>query len=425
VEQIPADRTGPERTAPAPAGTSPSGSGPATHRLPPPLGGVRVVDFSRIIAGPLCTQQLADLGADVIKIEHPVTGDDMRARSPKGDRRGASFLAYNRSKRSICIDLATEAGQDLARRLAATADVVVENFRPGVMARLGLGPDDLRGGHPGLIYVSISAYGQRGSMAHRPGLDPVLQAESGMMSLTGPIDGGPTRHPLSLIDTLTASHATSAICAALIGRSHHGRGDVIDLCLLDSAIGALGNTGVEYLSSGRTPQRSGNRHLVGAPIDLFETATEPLYLAMATDRLFADLCTVLERPDLVTDERFAGPGGRSRHRDELKVELERTLVTRPAAYWSARMDHLPAGAVRTVDAALQAPEVHERAMVAHIAEDDHTIGVLGSPFKFAEHDLAPFRPPPLLGADTDDVLGSVLGLDAEAIASLRAAGTVA
>ena len=391
---------------------------------PPPLDGVRVLDFSRIIAGPLCTQQLADLGADVIKVEHPVTGDETRARSARGDRRGAMFLAFNRSKRSICIDLSTDTGRDLARRLAATADVVVENFRPGVMHRLGLGPDQLRGQSPSLIYVSVSAYGATGSHSHRPGLDPVLQAESGMMSLTGPIDGGPTRHPLSIVDTLTASHATSAVLAALLARHHHGQGDFIDLCLLDTAIGALGNAGLEYLTNGKAPARSGNRHLVAAPIDLFDTATEPIYLAMATDRLFADLCTVLDRTELLEDERFSRPAARSRNRDALKVELERTLATRPAAEWLSQMGHLPAGGIRTVDQALQAPEVLEREMVRHIPERDHAIGVLGTPFKFADNTISPFRPPPLLGEHTDDVLSSVLGLTPGEIDALRQAGTV-
>ncbi len=393
-------------------------------RPPPPLDGIRVLDFSRIIAGPLCAQHLADLGADIIKVEHPVTGDEMRARSPEGDRRGAAFLAFNRSKRSICIDLACEEGRDIARRLAATADVVLENFRPGVMDRLGLGADELRAAHPELIYVSISAYGASGPFADRPGLDPVFQAESGMMSLTGPIDGGPTRHALSIIDTLTASHATSAICAALFGRAQHGRGDVIDLCLLDSAIGALGNAALEYLTYGKPPQRSGNRHIVAAPIDLFETATEPIYLAMATDRLFAGLSEALDRPDLLTDPRFADRNGRSKNRDELKVEIERTLRTQPAAVWLKAMRHLPAGGVRTIDEALNAPEVLAREMVRRIPEGDEEIAVLGTPFKFAENSVAEFRPPPRLGADTDEVLASVLDLDAEEIARLHEAGTV-
>jgi crotonobetainyl-CoA:carnitine CoA-transferase CaiB-like acyl-CoA transferase len=245
-----------------------------------------------------------------------------------------------------------------------------------------------------------------------------------MMALTGPIDGGPTRHPLSIIDTLTASHATSAICAALLARERYGHGDFLDLCLLDTAIGALGNIGMQYLTDGQVPERSGNRHVVAAPIDLFETATEPIYLAMATDRLFADFCAAIGRPDLVADERFSTPGGRSRHRDALKVEIEAALTTRPAAEWLEGMGHLPAGGVRTIDVALQAPEVHEREMVQRIPEDDHDIVVLGTPFKFADADLPDFRPPPLLGQHTDDVLASVLAIEPDAIEQLRRDGVV-
>ena len=390
----------------------------------PPLEGTRVLDFSRIIAGPLCTQQLADLGADVVKVEHPVTGDDLRTRSPRGDGRGAAFLAFNRSKRSVVIDLAHRDGQDLARRLAAASDVVIENFRPGVMDRLGLGQAQLRAADPALIYVSISAYGSQGPFSSRPGLDPILQAESGMMALTGPIDGGPTRHPLSIIDTMTGAHATSAICAALVGRQRHGGGEFIDLCLLDTAIAVLGNVGVQYLSDGRVPERSGNRHGVGAPIDLFETATDPLYLAMATDRLYADFCRVIDRPDLVDDERFATPSGRSRNRNALKLEIERALKTRSAAEWLAEMAHLPAGGVRTVDQALQSPEVLEREMVRHITDGDDELALLGTPFKFADAELAEFRPPPLLGEHTADVLASVLEMSSAEIERLRRDGVV-
>ena len=391
---------------------------------PPPLDGIRILDFSRIIAGPLCTQQLADLGADVIKVEHPGHGDEMRSRSSTGDRRGAAFLAFNRSKRSIAIDLGTDDGRDLARRLASQSDVVIENFRPGVMDRLGLGPEALRTADPSLIYVSISAYGSRGRYADRPGLDPVLQAESGMMSITGPVGGSPTRHPLSLIDTMTASHATSAVCAALIGRQRHGGGDFIDLCLLDTAISALGNAGLQYLIHGKPPERSGNRHMVAAPVDLFETATEPVYLAMATDRLFDDLCTVIDRPDLARDPRFADPAGRSRNRDDLKVEIENSLRTRPAADWLEAMSHLPAGGVRTIDQALQAPEVLEREMVRAIPDGDQVIDVLGTPFKFTDTAIAPFGSPPLLGEHTDDVLTSVLSMTDSEIDELRASGVV-
>ena len=372
----------------------------------------------------MCTQQLADLGADVIKIEHPVTGDELRSRSPNGDRRGAAFLAFNRSKRSVAIDLTRDDGRQLARRLVAGGDVVIENFRPGVMARLGLGRAELQEADPALIYVSISAYGSHGPSSTRPGLDPILQAESGMMALTGEVEGGPMRHPLSIIDTLTAAHATSAICAALHGRQRHGRGDFIDLCLLDTAISALGNVGMQYLTDGRVPPRSGNRHIVGAPIDLFATATEPIYLAMATDRLFGDFCRVIGRPDLVDDERFATPAGRSRNRDALKVEIEAALATRPAAEWLAAMGHLPAGGVRTIDRVLQSPEVLDRDMVRYVVEDDHPLALLGTPFKFAATELAAFRSPPLLGQHTDEVLSKELAMGADDIARLRHDGVI-
>ncbi len=360
----------------------------------------------------------------MIKVEHPVTGDELRARSPRGDRRGASFMAFNRSKRSIAIDLADARGQELGRQLAAVSDVVIENFRPGVMDRLGLGPTALRAADPALIYVSISAYGSAGAHSARPGFDPILQAESGMMALTGEIGGGPIRHPLSIIDTLTAAHATSAICAALYGRQRHGHGDFVDLCLLDTAIGALGNVGQQYLSDGDVPERSGNRHVVGAPIDLFATATEPIYLAMATDRLYRQFCGVIGRPDLADDERFSTPAGRSRNRDALKVEIEAALTTRPAVEWLDAMVHLPAGGVRTVDQALQAPEVLERAMVRHVPEGDHEVSLLGTQFKLTESELPEFRPPPLLGEHTDDVLGTLLALSPADIARLRTAGVV-
>jgi crotonobetainyl-CoA:carnitine CoA-transferase CaiB-like acyl-CoA transferase len=385
------------------------------------LGRLRILDFSRVLAGPLATMTLADLGAEVTKVERPGGGDDTRSWGPPHDAEGEAtyFQAVNRNKHSIVLDLGEDEGLAEARRLALESDVVVENFRPGVMGRIGLGQAQLRATDPALVYVSISAYGSEGAASSRPGFDPVLQAESGMMALTGPIDGGPTRHPLSIIDTLTAAHATSAICAALLGRQRHGRGDFIDLCLLDTAIAALGNVGMQYLTDGHVPERSGNRHVVAAPIDLFETATEPIYLAMATDRLYADLCRVIGRFDLIDDERFVAPSGRSRNRDALKVEIERALTTRPAAEWLAEMGHLPAGGVRTIDEALQAPEVLEREMVRHITEGDHEIAVLGTPFKFADTELAEFRPPPLLGEHTDDVLASVLAMSPADIEQLR------
>ena len=282
-----------------------------------PLSGIRVLDFSRIIAGPLATQHLADLGAEVIKIENPITGDEVRGLDSTGQPGISSFFtAFNRSKKSVAIDLKTNRGQALARDLAKHCDVLVENFRPGVMTKFGLNESILRSENPALIYVSISAYGASGSMSDRPGLDPVLQAESGMMAMTGFENGPPLRHPLSIIDTLPAVHALSAISVALYARTSHGRGDFIDLALYDTAIGALNNAALGYLTSGDLPPKTGNSHMQATPVDLFQTKTEPLYMAVGSDRLFRRFCEdVIERPDLAIDDRFKTPADRRLHRD--------------------------------------------------------------------------------------------------------------
>jgi crotonobetainyl-CoA:carnitine CoA-transferase CaiB-like acyl-CoA transferase len=303
--------------------------------------------------------------------------------------------------------------------------VLVENFRPGVMARFGLDAAALRAEHPGLVYASISAYGAGTSMSGRPGLDPVLQAESGMMALTGEPDGPPLRTALSLIDTLTGAQATAAICAALLGRARNGRGDRLDLCLLDTAVAALGNAATQYLALGTVPTRVGNRHLTGTPTNLYRTATDPIYLAAPSDRLFRRLCReVLERPELVEDARFATPAARAANRDALERELEATLRQHPAEHWLARMHEIPAGLVRTLDRALASPEVAERGLVREVADAGGTLRVLGSTFRFAEQPLAAFRAPPHLGEHTREVLRDVLGYADVQVDALLAEGVV-
>ncbi len=392
----------------------------------PPLRGIRILDFSRLIAGPLCTQHLADLGAEVIKVENPTTGDEVRGWDTPGEPgRSAFFCAFNRSKKSVAIDLKQERGRQLARDMAHHCDVVIENFRPGVMGRFGLDAERLRGDDPRLIYVSISAYGATGSMADRPGLDPVLQAESGMMSMTGMPDGPPVRHPLSLIDTLTAVQALAAITTAIIARERTGRGDHVDLCLYDTAIAALNNAALSYFTDGEVPQRVGNRHIHATPANLFETQTEPLYLAAAGDRLFERLCLdVLERPDLLADARFASAASRRENREELLPVLQEIFLGAPAAHWLERLRHLPAGAVRTMDEALEAPETAERNMIWETHDEEQHFRLLGSPFKFAEAELAAPRPPPHLGQHTDAVLRDLLHLDDAALAELRDASVI-
>lgn len=395
---------------------------PATYSTKrPPLDGIRVLDFTRVIAGPLCTQHLADLGAEVIKVENPVTGDEVRGWDDQGTPgRSSFFSAFNRTKKSIALDLKKEAGQRIAQDLAKESDVLIENFRPGVMARLGLDQQHLRAINPRLIYVSISAYGASGSMSDRPGLDPVLQAESGMMSFTGTEDGPPLRHPLSIIDTLTAVQSLGAITSALFARERDGSGDFIDLCLYDTAIGALNNAGLDYLTSGKLPKRSGNRHIQATPVNLFQTKTEPIYIAAASDRLFQRLCEdVLERPDLCTDKRFNTTLQRRKNREEILALIQDLLKNETADFWLKKLRPLPAGAVRTIDQALAAPETSERDMLWEVKDEETTFRLLGSPFKFQNNTLAKPEVPPHLGQDTESVLVEILGLNQDTLDNLR------
>ena len=393
----------------------------------PPLQGVKVVDFSRIIAGPLCTQILADMGAEVIKIENPAAGDDTRRMAEPGAAGESHFyLAYNRNKRSLALDIRAPEGRRAALDLLAEADLLVENFRPGVMKRLGLDHATLAPRLPRLIYLSVSAYGQQGPMADRPGFDPVLQAESGMMSLSGEPEGQPLRHPLSIIDTMTALYAAAAVNAALLARRDSGRGQHIDLALADVAVAALGNAGLYYLTGGGQPPRTGNSHMTSTPTNLFRAADGPLYMALGTDRLFGQLCRdVLDRPDLPEDPRFATAAARLAHRPELFALMNEILGRHPRRYWLARMRHLPAGAVRSVAEALESEEVAARGMVREVAHPlAGAVRLLGSPLNFSDTPVRPeFAAPPLLGADSDAVLAE-LGYDEARIRALRESGVL-
>ncbi|MEM7019807.1 MAG: CoA transferase [Pseudomonadota bacterium] len=392
-----------------------------------PLAGIRVLDFSRVIAGPLCAQQLADLGAEIIKVENTVTGDEVRGFDQDGKPgRSPFFMAFNRTKKSVAIDLKTPEGCAIAFELAGQCDVLIENFRPGVMARFGLDHETIRAKHPQLIYLSVSAYGADVPMADRPGYDPVLQAESGLMELTGEPDGAPMRTGPSMIDTLTAAHASTAICAALLARHQTGVGDYIDLALLDTAVAAMGNFAMTWLATGQLPSRSGNAHIHATPTNLFQTKTEPIYIAVSSSRLFRQFCTdVLERPDIPEDPKFADIVARRQHRPELNALIEDIFMMQPASYWLERMRHLPAGRVRTMDEALSSEEVIARDMVQTVAEDDGSeMELLGTNFKFQDTPLQPTKPPPQHGQHTDAVLSDLLGFDDEKLETLRTAGII-
>src|ERR1700756_1401542 len=323
---------------------------------PPPLGELTILDFSRILAGPFATMMLADLGADVIKVERPGVGDDTRSWGPPPHDRGQAtyFQAVNRNKRSVALDLTNDRDLERARALAAGADVIVENFRPGVMDRLGLGYAELSAGHPGLVYCSITGFGP-GRGAELPGYALLVQALGGLMSITGAPDGEPQKVGVALVDVLAGLFATVGILAALRHRDRTGEGQRVEVNLLSSLLGALVNQASTYTIAGVVPGRMGNAHPSISPYELYETGTGDLVLAVGNDRQFAALCDVLGAPELAADPRFVSNTDRVAHRDELRSELVQRLAAAPAAEWAQRLTaaRVPAGEVNDVRGAFK------------------------------------------------------------------------
>lgn len=365
---------------------------------PGPLAGIRVLDLSRVLAGPWCTQCFADLGADVLKIEEPTAGDDTRSWGPPYmGGIAAYFTCANRSKRSLAVDLKDERGRALVRALAAHADVLVENFRTGTLDRFGLGYEALAAENPGLIYCSISGYGLSGPQVQRPGYDFVIQGESGLMSITGAADGPPMKVGVAVSDLFTGLYASQAILAALLGRGATGRGQHIDAALFDCQVAALANVAANTLANGVRPARYGNAHPNIVPYDVFEAADQPFVLAIGNDRQFRSLCVdVLERPELALDPRFRRNAERSANRDALIPELRAIFVTAPVEKWLARLAAagLPSGRVRTVDEALASEQARARGLVHEFAGDEAgPIRVVRYPVRFSDGLPEPRRPP--------------------------------
>jgi crotonobetainyl-CoA:carnitine CoA-transferase CaiB-like acyl-CoA transferase len=374
-----------------------------------PLDGIRVADFSRVLAGPLATMVLADLGADVIKVERPETGDDTRAWGPPflGDD-AVYFLSLNRNKRSVVLDLSTDEGRDAARRLALSSDVVVENFRPGLMERFGLHHASLSAERPEIVSCSLTAFGDGEGAAARPGYDIIVQAMSGLMSFTGHPGGEPTKVGVALLDVICGLYAASAIQAALIGRRESGRGSRVTVSLFDASLAALVNQAANYLLGGVVPEPLGNQHPNIVPYQLFEAADRPFILAAGNDRLFERTCNVVGRPELAREERFATNEARVRHRDVLIPILAEAFATRGADEWLAELTAaaVPCAPVRRLDEVFEAPEA--RGAIQEV--DDPARGSLrlvADPIRVDGVTSAVRRPPPRLGEHTEEVLAEL------------------
>ena len=426
-------------------------AGMVTTASPPaalPLSGVRVLDLSRVLAGPWCTQTLADLGADVIKVERPsrsgsAGGDDTRGWGPPflKDRDGADtgeaayYLGTNRNKRSITVDIACPEGQSLIRRLALQSDVFVENYKVGDMARYGLDFASLQAINPRLVYCSITGFGQTGPYRDRAGYDYAIQGMGGLMSVTGPAraeiaddasGGGPQKVGVAVADLFTGMYAATAILAALRHRDLTNQGQAIDMALLDTQVAMLANLGANYLVSGAIPQRMGNAHQNIVPYQVFEVADGHLIVAVGNDSQFAKFCEVTGRPDIAQDPRFVRNADRVRHRGTLVPMLAALMKERTRGDWLASLEaaKVPCGPINDLAEVFADPQVLEREMTVQMAHPlAGSVRLVASPMKFSATPVQYQRPPPLLGEHTDEVLRE-LGLSEAEIAALRNAQAI-
>jgi crotonobetainyl-CoA:carnitine CoA-transferase CaiB-like acyl-CoA transferase len=388
-----------------------------------PLAGVRVLDASRVLAGPFCGQLLGDLGAEVLKIERPDGGDETRTWGPPFlDGFSAYFLSCNRNKRGITLDLAQEEGRQLFAELVRRSDIVLENFRASSAERLGLSPEKLLALNPRLIVCSISGFGRTGPLRDLPGYDFAIQALSGLMSITGPVEGPPCKVGVAVTDVLTGLYAATAILACLHARAHSGHGYTIDLALLDCAVAAQVNVVQAYLTSGSVPPRQGNAHLQIVPYQAFATADAWLVLAVGNDGQWQRFCQAAEQPDLAADPRFATNVLRVQNRELVVPLVEQVLRSRPVADWQARLraaevPHAPVWDYATLFAQPQAQARNLRVTVR--APDGRPVDLLGTPFHIAGAALSEPRMPPRPGQDTEAVLSEIVGLDPAKLAELR------
>jgi len=399
------------------------------------LSHLRVLDLSRVLAGPWAGQLLADLGAEVIKVEKPGEGDDTRRWGPpflkdrdgRDSQESAYYLSTNRGKRSVAIDITQARGQELVRQLAAQCDVVLENFKVGGLAKYGLDYASLKAAKPDIVYCSITGFGQDGPYANRAGYDFLVQGMGGLMSLTGEAGGEPMKVGVALTDIFTGMYASVAILAALAHRDRTGQGQHVDMALLDVQVAVLANQASNYLVGGIIPERLGNSHPNIVPYQAFPTADGHVILAVGNDSQFQRFCAVAGCPALAEDPRFATNAARVQNREILVPMLKANLASRPSAQWIEMLEAVgvPCGPINNLAQVFDNPQIRHRGMVAHM---DHpvsgSVDVLANPIRLSETPVTYDRPPPQLGADTQDVLSRLLGLDQETVAALAADGVV-
>ncbi len=388
-----------------------------------PLDGVKVLDLTRVLAGPYCTMFLGDLGAEVVKVEQPGVGDDTRGWGPPfvgGE--SAYYLCVNRNKKSLTLDLKSNQGIELLRRLAKCADVVIENFRPGTMARLGLGEKDLRAVNPRLIYASLSGFGADGPMSDWPGYDLIVQAWGGLMSITGTPDGEPTKVGVAIVDIVAGLMLGKAITAALFAREKLGVGQRIDTSLLEAEVACLINVGSNYLVEGKIPSRWGNAHPNIVPYQSFKTADGYLVLGVASEAIWRRFCQAIGKVDLADDPRFAKNSNRVENRTELIKILSQIFLSRTTEAWLSLLNEagVPCAPVQTVDQVFSAPQVLHREMLVEVEHPTAgTVRMAGIPVKFSSTPASIRLPPPLLGQHTKEILETWLGIGREEIAELK------